>query len=135
MCCKIYDKRTKRVLRTLKEHGGKCIMWKVLYKKTIIDGKWVLIAPWRETHYDSGWNISDRESKTLTKFEKASHEIHHGLHVFTNKPSAIKFAHTWEVVVPVVVYKKDFLAAGKSYDAVFTKIFIKKKDFNEALQT
>ena len=58
------------------------------------------------------------------------------IHVFTNKKNALYNALTYrnQVVIPVICYKKDFIAKGNNVDACFTRIFITKKVYEQARQ-
>jgi hypothetical protein len=139
MCLAINKKRTKRVLRTLKEHDDICVMWKILRRS---NGE--LIAPYHYTKYLPGINDSNRHvhlgvSAELTDHEMITGIIYHGIHVFTNNKEALKWKREWlcnqevYVVVPVRVRKIDFIAAGNDYDAVFNRIHLSEKDYSKAL--
>ena len=132
MCLRINGKRTKRVERTLRDNGGKTVMWKILRFHIHYDGI-VLSAPYYEYKYSPGWNKSNRIDSDFY----LSNVIYLGIHVFTNKSCAIAYK-AWSdectVVVPVTVHEKDFIAAGTDYDAVFMKVFLKKEDYDKTIK-
>jgi hypothetical protein len=146
MCLKTDDKRTKRVLRTLKDRGGKATMWKVLIVRPIPDHKgkkYIVETPFMKTRYFPGWNKSNRKGTKLTKQESLVYrpyssnpfqDIELGIHVLTNLKRVKEFKHDFEVAVPVTVQLKDFVAAGQNYDAAFTKVFLAKKDYDQAIE-
>ena len=151
MCCKIDKERTKRVLRTLTERGEKTTMWKIYMVEFSLPEKGCRNIRYTIKHLyrkgidfgSFGWVKSNRKKQKLSWEEKAewSEGIRKGIHVYTNKEAALresdsyrKYYYNYElkpVLVPVTVYKKDFVAAGNQYDAVFMKVFLNKDDFQE----
>lgn len=88
--------------------------------------KFLLRSPYYSQYYEVGWNYSDRKSKKLTKVEIEDNEISHGIHVYLNMCKK-----NIENEIPVRCYKRDFISADAPKRAVFMKIFITKKDYNE----
>ena len=138
--------RTKRVLRTLRKHNGKAVMWKVLKPKNCsyyvskptggfqYTHEYILVSPIQGYEYGIGNIFSNRKSNKISNKEKQAGTIGRGIHVYTNKSAALKFKYSWEIVVPVVVRKKDFVSAGEKYDAVFTKVHLVKEDYCKIIE-
>lgn len=69
--------------------------------------------------------------------------IYEGIHICTNKKAAQSilndFSPYYTIIVPVKCYKNDFISSGYFNDrtdspsAVFTKVFLTKKDYEKAL--
>ena len=133
--------RTRRVLRTLKDNGGVSTMWKVLNYK---NGE--LRSFRKNVWWKSGWNISSRKSANLDYLTEIIYGEAHweGIHVFTNKHDAFYYMNQYDnklVVVPVEVAARDFVVAGYEcpvfgdiYNALFTKVFLKKEDYDKAIE-
>lgn len=162
MCLYINKERTRRVRRTLRDNGGKAIMWKVLTKgfsKSLrlersglhhnkLRGRLNVYDSLQAIHYmmdyKPGVIISDRSNYdnkglriALGINEKRYNSINHAIHVFTNRRKALdesRWRHR-SIVVPVQVLMKNFIAAGTNYDAAFTKVRLLKKDFDKAMKT
>jgi hypothetical protein len=135
MCLKIDDKRTKRVKRTLKDNGGKTIMWKMLVLDTV-EGAYgfqdlALITPFQKMIFLPGKNESSRTSEYV---DHRSKEICLGIHVYTNKSEALsRLIFDEEIIVPVTVLEEDFIRAGTNHEAVFMKVFLNKEDYGKAI--
>ena len=101
----------------------KIICWKVMQ----FCGRSVF----KDHQYNIGENISDRITPNPTQEELECTVIHKGIHVFTNKDIAIEesYPEEDELVVSVTCYKKDFIAIGENYDAVFNKVYLSRKQF------
>jgi hypothetical protein len=144
MCLYIDDKATARINKLFDENGGKLVMFKALWIKK----RWgtaSLRSPyrWRCKEYTPGWIKSDRIEKALTNGEKRTlrddstyNVIEKGIHVYCTEEGAAhhltKFSN--DIVIPVTVYRKDFIAAGIHGDAVFMKVFMKKADHDKAMK-
>jgi hypothetical protein len=145
MCLNINEKRTKRVRRTLKDNGGQTVMWKRLklknlgyYSTSPLRGfdyktKNILISPVEGYEYSPGDNVSNRKSTDISVIEKKCEAVYKGIHVYTNKQKALEAKSFWEVLVPVTVRLKDFVAAGCRYEAVFTKVHLSKEEYKKAI--
>jgi hypothetical protein len=136
MCCYVDKKRTRRVRRTFKDNGGRTIMWKVLKLSHVnpVSGKLEksLMSPYRDSVYTFGWNKSNRYGYTE---HQSGDDVYRGIHVYTNKTKALDACfYKWWLVVPVIVYSTDFVAAGDDYDAVFDKVFLDPVDYDEAME-
>ncbi len=154
--CMVYDKRaTANLKRRLARNGGKLTMWCVMHREA--GG---LKTPWRDVPIcGPGWLKSDRPSVAFDSGEgdKLPGRLHasvvcvRGKHVVRTKAAAHRYAAViWGddlVVVPVQVQAKDCVAAGTcaTYSgmtmvsgpfpsAVFTKVFLKKADYERALR-
>ena len=146
MCLNVNQKLTENRLKGRKVHSnGMVKVWKVLAYKGYHTQ---LCSPYiRRNVWKPGWNKSDRMSETMTFLEKNDREIYEGIHVCLTRNSAREFSCSCcgSVVVPVYVYEKDFVAAGSKAltyykigdtvikEAVFTKVFFKKADYDKAL--
>ena len=136
MCLRIDKELTKVALKNKKIHTNQMIkVWKVL---GLSEGsKPFLISPYRVWfRWKPGWNKSSRISSKIASYEEFAGLIDVGMHVFLDKKSATNFKNSLEKIVPVYAYKKDFIAAGKDglrNEAVFTKVFLKKEDYDKAI--
>ena len=81
--------------------------------------------------YHTGWNYSSRgwQHIELTEEEKESQRINYGIHVFVSQQSAERYRAYYEIIVPVTCYKNDLVSGGKCGHAVFTKVFLKKRNY------
>ena len=133
MCLYVDEERTKRVLRTLREHGGKATMWKVVIASITKDEYYSVLYNGR---YRKGATVvSNRFNKEFNVLEGVFDQIERGIHVFTNRPAAKKYLSKMEkgpqfkscflTIIPVVVSEEDFVAAGENYEAVFMKVLVK----------
>ena len=142
MCLYIDEKRTKRVQRTFKERAGTTVMWKVLKLSSHYDiykGKFInkLMSPYEKNIYEAGWKVSNRCYKRLGYYDLRDNVVRRGIHVYTNKTKALQMSNSIygpTVVIPVTVCVEDFLYAGTKYDAVFMKVYVDERYFNEALE-
>lgn len=130
MCLEIRSKNSDRLNKKFK--NGRVILYKVVNR---IDK--VLYTPFQSFLVGSGFLEAIRP---LTKDDvsKMSTIFSGSIHVHTNKKSALASVNDCldgiELVIPVICYKKDFLAVGHNEDACFTKVFIRKKDYEKALK-
>jgi hypothetical protein len=79
--------------------------------------------------YKIGGNLSNRVSAKITRIEELKKEITNGLHVYLNKNEAKLNSIPGELIVSVVCYKKDFIAIGEKYDAVFHRVYLSRRQF------
>lgn len=122
MCLTISKSATRHILGRMKS-SNKIICYKVLTNSNF--------AMYKYMKYKGGWNYSNRTSIEMTYDEERLGEIIYGIHVYTSKKKAMftknEFSYIRKIV-PVICYKKDFVSAGIAHDAVFTKIFVPKKN-------
>ena len=114
--------------------NGRIIAYKAFHKPYK-----ALVSPYQGKKYKPGWCKSN--SIKSTKYDKI---VILGIHVHLTKESA-ENAEPLSIIVPVICYEKDFIAAGSSWydkslgrqnknkEAVFTKVFLCKKDFLKAM--
>jgi len=140
MCLYIDKELTEKGLKGRIVHSnGMVKVWKVLWQ---VNSN--LMSPLKNYKWKPGWNKSNRRDVKLTNDEKNQLTVLYGIHVFLTRKNARKYARTLEQVVPVYVCKKDLVARGNNYDwsqqknsqdqAVFTKVFFKKEDYDKALK-
>lgn len=110
----------------------------ILYKAVKINRPWknpYLTTPFQDVKIKAGFFRA--KYPCPQKYMKFRTAITSGaIHVYTNQKYALNMVDTEysEVIIPVICYQKDFLAVGKYSDACFTKIFIRKKDYEKALK-
>ncbi len=124
MCLEYYSKEETEELRA---SGPTIKCWKSLD----IDGN-RLRSYFQDHIYRVGENLSTRENVELDVQEKISKNIHDGIHVYLNK----KDANEGDVTIPVYGQVEDLVGVGDFCEcpcAVFTKIYIKKEDYEKAL--
>lgn len=137
--CLFIDKRRNRELKNRFKTCDYIMCYKIIERILIPPHPTILIGIWRSMYqYQIGWNYSDREDITLTKIEIDDKAIRHGIHVYTSKKTAkhnvnISGSPFHFKIIPVKCHKRDFVAAGKHGEAVFCKIFISKKDYQDAI--
>ena len=80
----------------------------------------------------SGVIKSGRESSCLSNCEKNIGLVEQAIHVFTTrkKAEAVKY-YNYDVVVPVLCRKTDFIGKGIKDDAAFSKVRIEKRTWNK----
>jgi len=139
MCLKIDKNLTKKGLKGRKVHSNRMVkVWKVIGME---DGVPVSIY---KDHFQwkPGWNESNRGTPVLTNNELVNNEVNFGIHVLFTREDARLYKYRCEIIIPVYVYKKDLIACGISNwtasgrdckEAVFTKVFLKKEDYNKVL--
>lgn len=136
----------KRCDNFLKQNQGKTwiYVWKVVDKRYNIDtSDTELVSPYQRTRINIGVN------KACTHYEPHFYyfglrSVEIGSHVYLKEKDAKDLAsQKCSRVVRCKVYLKDFIAAGvwkspehkkASYQAVFSKIYITKYQYNKALE-
>jgi hypothetical protein len=84
-----------------------------------------------------GWNVSNRRNAKLDLLERKHKCIREGIHVFLDLPCCYPGPH---IVIPVTCFKGHFVAIGEKMwhlserEAVFTKVFLKKVDYHNAIK-
>lgn len=128
MCLDIYSIKVKDLNKKFK--NNKVIYYKVVYKHFMSN---YLSTPFQGTTINSGYFIADpvTDKRILCR---SSYISSGAIHVYTTKKIALKEADFNDVVIPVICNKKDFIAIGQDGDACFTKVFIRKKDYEKALK-
>lgn len=121
---------------TIHSTDKNCVQQRIFYKVVVVSGN-KMFAPIRSNYkYKPGLNIAKgRVAKTHIK----EHRIESGaIHVFRKLDDAMKMAsETYnEVVIPVICYKKDFIACDNVYrsDFAFKQVYITKEIYKKALK-
>ena len=121
----VYQGKTRQVFNTSwhreLQEKKKIVCYKVLKANPIGIG---LISPFLNFIYRPGWNESSRVEKDLS--------LNVGIHVYRTKRAAKVFV-VGNLIVPVTCYLKDLVAMGKSSEAVFMQVFLKKEDYDKAI--
>ena len=140
MCLYVSKSLTKSVKKRFK--NGRMVCYKILKKS------WgCLYSPYHNLYWNFGNINSDRYDKIIV-----NECVFNGIHVHSTVRSAEKFIkknlyYSYYIIVPVICKEKDFIAAGysdcptlrNSHDtidnqAVFTKVYLRKKDYQKALK-
>lgn len=83
--------------------------------------------------YSHAWVPGYNKSDVLTKDIMYSNTVYKGIHVYTTKAEArISRRDYGGIIIPVRCYYGDFIAASDENTAVFTKVFLYKKDYLQA---
>lgn len=133
---------SKRMTERLKNSGQKSIVaWKVLRRTSLeVFGepdKAILLSLYMAEEYLPGWKHSNRP-RTGDPLD-SGRAIHRGIHVFLSEAAA-RIEANGHPVVPVRCYLRDMVAAGTWDDsggphcAVFYKVFVARKDYDQALK-
>jgi len=138
----VYQGKTRQVFNTSwhreLQEKKKIVCYKVLKANPIGIG---LISPFLNFIYRPGWNESSRVEKDLSHWEKKTWfpetksflpQVNVGIHVYRTKRAAKVFV-VGNLIVPVTCYLKDLVAMGKSSEAVFMQVFLKKEDYDKAI--
>lgn len=132
MCLIKDSENTVRYTKTIRSKGGKIRCWKILniHNNT-------LIAPYYIMEYKVGINVSSRRSKEINSVDDpytatSTPNVRNGIHVYKRKPRK-NYYLPYDVLVPVICDIKDFVASSRT-EAVFMKVFIKKRDYKNALR-
>ena len=113
-----------------KNKTGKVVRWKVVLRYFYASGKPVLYSLYHYNYkYKPGWNKSDRPNKTCTGFV-----CNKGIHVFTSEAYAKSYLGIGQLLLKVICYNKDLVAVGKYHDEVYTKVFLPKDEYDDALK-
>lgn len=133
MCLIKDDKNTKQYARTIKSKGGKIVCWKKL--QMCENGLHSVLYYHR---WKPGWNNSDRLGALNSNLDRpdTSNEINHGIHVYKRKPRSYGLYDRQNIyLVPITCYLGDLLGANKAWkDAVFTRVYLKKSDYNKVVK-
>ena len=126
MCLFIDRKKTKEAK---KNKTGKVVRWKVLRLDASLN------SMCQSYVWKPGYNKSDRQTLELDMDEVTYGRVNRGIHVSTSQA----MARTWVFyncsrLVKVVCYNKDLVAVGKDGDEVYTKVFLPKDEYNDALK-
>lgn len=130
--CLFYHKANTTKIKNRFKNNKTLTMYKVVskssYDKTI-----------QSIHYGHSWtpgyNISDSYKHNVFRNYVNMDSINHGIHVYTNAWRTKKWRDSCAVIIPVVVRLKDLIGVGTNQDAVFTKVFLRKKDYLKALKS
>jgi hypothetical protein len=135
MCLVISDKDTKFVLRKFEEAKKNGQNYIICYKALnyYSDNTNKLYSPYRYTKYNNGWNESSRFNTKILDAERKTEAIDLGIHVFTTLKEARK-EFCKDQIIPVRCYKSNFVSGGIGREAVFTKVFLLKKDVEKFIK-
>lgn len=136
MCLVISDKDTKFVLKKFEEAKKKGQNYIICYKGLDYYPSDInkLCSPYRHKIYKPGFNLSSRQNRTsLSKIEITSRSIDSGIHVYTTLKEAQK-EFCKDQIIPVRCYKSNFVSGGIGREAVFTKVFLLKKDVEKFIK-
>jgi hypothetical protein len=129
---------TKKWQNAFSSYKGKIQVWKFFEPNH--QGHEGLYSPFLHAKVSCGWNKSNRKSTELDKLEKKYRQVNLGCHVIIDPATYLCIQLRWpnDVMVPVYVLASDFVAAGNFEDlntpmAVFTKFFLRKQDYNDAM--
>lgn len=131
MCLYVDEKETRLIKRRFaaaKRRGKNYIVCYKIVK--FVDNK--IYSPYYPKEYKPGWNKSNRRILKLTKNEKIY--VNRGIHVMTSNSSIYVDIYENEIIIPVRCYEKDFISGGETKEAVFTKVFISRKDYEILLE-
>lgn len=135
MCLEYDARRTRELRQKLKLGGDEMILYKLVDYYTNNDQDVGLCGFYQSDYkYKAGYNYSDRATIVLDEDEKTDQEVYKGIHVYVHKRKNGTYYRDAPLEIPVTVKLKDFVAAGKGGEAVFTKIYIKSKDYKNALK-
>ena len=110
--------------------GGDLTMYKVVR----VTGDEVR-SLYQDFTYKPGCNQSDRLMTDLSVEEKLVPRIYKGIHVYTSLAKAIASDNwSYQVILPVIVTRDALVAVGDNEDAVFTKVYVKRKDLMNTKQ-
>ena len=129
----------------LRRRGNSIIAWKVYSRLwNGLQSVW-----WSRDVIGPGWVVSNRAKKSLSPDDRHYAEIDNGIHVLLHRrdaeAEALYLRGGWGAksfcVVPVRCHLRDLVGAGgygigpeRCCSAVFMKVFLRKHDYEEAMQ-
>lgn len=125
--CLYVDQDNKKRIRFV---NGIAKLWKVVR----VDTEVALTGIFQDYTYTPGYNYPEYPLENIENLSFVEGGV---IHVCTSFKEANRKAGVNSKVrkiIPIYVKKKDLVAIGCDDDAVFTKIFIYKKDYNAALK-
>ena len=131
MCLYVNEKETRLIKRRFAAAKRRDKNYIVCYKIVQIRNK-KIYSPFYPKEYKPGWNKSNRKTPKLTKNEKLY--VNKGIHVMTSNSFKYLDIDEDEITIPVRCYEKDFISGGETKEAVFTKIFITRKDYDNFIR-
>jgi len=119
----------KKTTKAKKNKTGKVVRWKVLRSDSCLN------SMCKSHTWKPGYNKSDRQTLGLSMDENIFGRVDKGFHVSTSRA----MARTWlfyncSRLVKVVCYNKDLVAVGNDGDEVYTRVFLSKDEYNDALK-
>jgi hypothetical protein len=110
-------------------HSGLRVVWKVL---RVREGQLISPFHWRFI-WTPGVNISSRTDRRLMFGERFSGEVDTGIHVYTNKYSAM-LNNIGGVIVKVSAHAEDFIAENTvARTAAYMNVFLTTSEYRRAL--
>lgn len=130
MCLEITNTDPNKLNKKFKK--GKITFYKCIRVHSVTNR---IYTQFQNTKVKPGF-LKAKPKLNIASVESSAYIEHGAIHVYTNKKYALDQANFMrgEVIIPVVCYKKDFIAQGYNNDACFSKIFISEKDYNKALR-
>jgi len=142
--CLFIDEKIDEKIRKMFEKKDVIRFWKAVCCR---DGSH-LSAPHMTQHYYRGLNESTRSMDGFTRWEERIGTVYSGFHVFLKKRHAKAYLRSITKVIPVWCKKEDFVAGGYTeygyhffshkakdfHTAVFTKMTIEEKDYDEIIK-
>lgn len=132
MCLYVDKKETRLIKRRFAAAKRKGKDYIICYKILKIYWNKKIYSPFYPKEYKPGWNKSNRKSPKLTRNEKLY--VNRGIHVMTSKSDKYIDIDEDEILIPILCYEKDFVSGGEPKEAVFTKIFITRKDYDDFIR-
>lgn len=134
--CLTIDKNFESKFRQRNKGKKTITVYKVLVLRVNRNNKAFFAAPITLYKYKAGWNKSNRKRVVLNVAEINNRSIDYGIHVFTNKSSALSFCNAEEYVFACKANMKDLIAAGSAFknrSAAFMKIFLPVSEMDKAI--
>lgn len=126
--CLLMLKDQKRAIKRLFKNRKQITCYKALVN---YDNK--LYSPaYHHYQWTFGENISSRSYTTLLKNEYDAKQVGHGIHVYTSKKHAT--VYDGEILVPVSCNLSDVVAVGHNKEAVFTKVYLLRREYDKAIK-
>lgn len=130
MCLYVDKNETKRIKRRFAAAKKRGLNYIICYKELCLNSRIQLKAPFYKKIYKPGWNKSNRKYKTLSAIESSFNEVNKGIHVYLN-PNKL---YATGKLIKCRCYEKDLVAGGEDKEAVFMKVFITKKDYQDYIK-
>jgi hypothetical protein len=129
MCLVVNELKTARAKRTKKRSR----LW---YKVVTMRGRWELNSlnsPHFYHQWSPGFNASTRHTADI--YEGPGFGLLRGIHVCTTKRLAKQIASNdnLRIILTVRCHKKDLVAVGNE-DALYTRVFLSKREYQRAMK-
>lgn len=131
MCLLYSEKETRLIKRRFAEAKKNDKNYITCYKWINLTRNDKIRTPLYNRVYKPGWNKSNRKSKEHTPNEFGN-TYEKGIHLYSTLKKFLLYADTYYVACRC--YEKDFVAGGEDGECLFMKVFITKKDYDEAVK-